>query len=77
MLKRNFEPGFYVEHFVKDMGIALDEANRMNLCLPGLSLVNQLYQGLISQGGARNGTQALLLVLEKLNNVDLGIPLKN
>jgi len=37
-LKRDFEPGFIVEHFVKDMGIALDEANRMNLSLPGLAL---------------------------------------
>jgi len=39
ILNRDFEPGFYVEHFVKDMGIALDEAARSNLCLPGLSLV--------------------------------------
>ena len=39
MVAGNFEPGFYVEHFVKDMGIALDECARMNLCLPGLALV--------------------------------------
>lgn len=39
MAERNFKAGFFVEHFVKDMGIALDEANRMNLCLPGLERV--------------------------------------
>jgi 3-hydroxyisobutyrate dehydrogenase len=41
--KRDFDPGFFVEHFLKDMGIALKEADRMNLSLPGLSLANQLY----------------------------------
>lgn len=35
MIKRNFDPGFFVEHFVKDLEIALDEARRMQLCLPG------------------------------------------
>ena len=39
MVKGDFEPGFYVEHFIKDLNIAINEANRMNLCLPGLSLV--------------------------------------
>ena len=38
MLKRDFEPGFYVEHFVKDLGIALDESKRMGLSMPGLAL---------------------------------------
>lgn len=37
MLKRNFEPTFYVDHFVKDLGIALDECRRMNLALPGMA----------------------------------------
>ncbi len=67
-LRRDFAPGFFVEHFVKDMGIALDEAQRMNLALPGLALVHQLYVALKAQGGARNGTQALLLALERMNN---------
>jgi len=48
MLKRDFEPGFYVEHFVKDMKIALEEAERMKISLPGLSLVKQLYVALIA-----------------------------
>lgn len=69
MLKRDFEPGFYVEHFVKDMGIALAEAERMNLALPGLGLAKQLYGAVMAQGYARKGTQALLLALEKLNGI--------
>lgn len=69
MLKRDFEPGFYVEHFVKDMGIALAEAERMNLALPGLGLAKQLYGAVMAQGHARKGTQALLLALEKLNGI--------
>jgi 3-hydroxyisobutyrate dehydrogenase len=69
MVKRDFKPGFYVEHFIKDMGIALKEAERMNLTLPGLSLVHQLYIATKAQGHGRKGTQALLLALEKLSDV--------
>jgi 3-hydroxyisobutyrate dehydrogenase len=69
MLRRDFEPGFYVEHFIKDMGIALAEAEKMNLCLPGLGLAKQLYEAARAQGYGRKGTQALLLALETLNNV--------
>jgi 3-hydroxyisobutyrate dehydrogenase len=67
MINRDFEPGFYVEHFLKDMGIALDEAERMRLCLPGLALAKQFYQAVQAQGYGRKGTQALLLALEKLS----------
>ncbi len=67
ILARNFDPGFFVEHFVKDMGIALDEARRMNLPLPGLALVHQMYLSLQANGGGRNGTQALMLVLERMS----------
>jgi 3-hydroxyisobutyrate dehydrogenase len=69
ILKRDFEPGFYVEHFIKDMGIALSEAERMSIALPGLALVKQLYEALRAQGYGRKGTQALLLALEHLSNV--------
>jgi len=69
MVKRDFRPGFYVEHFIKDMGIALEEAKKMNLSLPGLSLVQQLYIATKAQGHGRKGTQALLLALEKISNV--------
>ncbi len=69
IIDRNFEPGFFVEHFIKDMGIALDEAKRMGLALPGLALANQLYLAVKAQGYARKGTQALMLALEQLANV--------
>ena len=69
MLARNFEPGFYVEHYIKDMGIALAEAERMNLALPGLGLAKQLYESVRAQGYGRKGTQALMLALESLSGV--------
>jgi 3-hydroxyisobutyrate dehydrogenase len=69
ILARNFEPGFFVEHFIKDMGIALEEAKRMNIALPGLALANQLYLALNAQGYGRKGTQALMLALEHISNV--------
>lgn len=69
MLARNFEPGFYVEHFIKDMGIALKEAERMNLSLPGLALAKQLYESVRAIGYGRKGTQALLLALEAMSGV--------
>ena len=69
IMARNFEPGFYVEHFIKDMGIALDEAERMNLSLPGLGLAKQLYESVRAIGYGRKGTQALLLALEAMSGV--------
>jgi 3-hydroxyisobutyrate dehydrogenase len=65
----NFEPGFYVEHFLKDMGIALAEARRMNLSLPGLALAEQLYRAVEAQGYGRKGTHALMLALAGLSKV--------
>ncbi len=70
MLKGDFEPGFVVEHFVKDMGIALAEARRMNISLPGLALVQQLYVALMAQGKGRKGTQSLILALASLSSVE-------
>jgi 3-hydroxyisobutyrate dehydrogenase len=66
----NFEPGFFVEHFLKDMGIALAEARRMRLALPGLALAEQLYRAVQAQGFGRKGTHALLLALARLSEVD-------
>ena len=71
ILQRNFAPGFFVEHFIKDMAIALDEARRLDLALPGLALVNQLYLALKAQGHGRLGTQALMLALEQLSNTEV------
>ena len=70
MIAGNFDPGFYVEHFLKDMGIALAEARRMKLSLPGLALAEQLYRAVEAQGHARSGTHALLLALAQLSSVD-------
>lgn len=70
MLRGDFDPGFYVDHFVKDMGIALDEASAMKIAVPGLALARQLYVALQAQDGGRNGTQALLLALARLSDVD-------
>jgi len=69
IMARNFEPGFFVEHFIKDMGIALAEAERMNLALPGLALAKQLYEAVRADGYGRKGTHALMLALEHLSNV--------
>lgn len=63
----DFAPGFYVEHFIKDMRIALEEASRMKIALPGLALVSQLYSAVAAQGHHRSGTQALALALKTLN----------
>jgi 3-hydroxyisobutyrate dehydrogenase len=69
IIDRNFEPGFFVEHFIKDMGIALEEAKRMGLALPGLALADQLYLAVQAHGWGRKGTHALMLALEQLSNV--------
>lgn len=60
----DLEPGFMIEHFVKDMGIALAETRRMNLALPGLELAEKLYSRLLAQGHGRKGIQALVLALD-------------
>lgn len=70
IIANNFDPGFFVEHFIKDMGIALDEANRMGLALPGLALARQLYIAVQAQGYGRNGTHALQLALASLSGID-------
>ncbi len=66
----NFDPGFFVEHFIKDMGIALAESKRMGLSLPGLALAHQLYLAVAAQGHARDGTHALQLALASLSGID-------
>lgn len=70
IMDNNFDPGFFVEHFIKDMGIALAEAKKMNLSLPGLALAHQLYVGLKAQGHGRDGTHALQLALARLSGID-------
>lgn len=70
IIQGNFEPGFMVEHFIKDMGIALAESKRMNLSMPGLALGHQLYVALQAQGHGRDGTHALELALASLSGID-------
>lgn len=75
MLDDDFEPGFRVDHFVKDLGIALDEARRFDLALPGVALAEQLYVSLKAHGHGRKGTQALLLALGELSAISWCAPL--
>ncbi|EAD5970737.1 NAD(P)-dependent oxidoreductase [Listeria monocytogenes] len=60
VLKDDFSPGFFIKHFIKDMGIAISEAKQMGLELPGLTLAEKMYQTLAEQGLSEEGTQALI-----------------
>ncbi len=75
MIAGNFDPGFFIEHFLKDLRIVLDEARQMNLALPGVALAEQLYRAAAAQGHAKSGTHALVLALAQMSNVDW--PAKN
>jgi len=66
LIDRDFEPGFFAEHFAKDMAIALGEARAMPASLRGLGLVAQHFNAVLAQGLGRKGTQALMMVLEKM-----------
>lgn len=65
MLDGNFEPGFYIKHFLKDLRIALESAQAMKLHLPGLKLAEGLFETLQSEGFGDKGTQALWLLYER------------
>ncbi len=65
----NYDPGFYIKHFVKDMGIALAEARRMGLSLPGLALAHQFYVSAIALDWENLGTQGLYRVFERMNGL--------
>jgi len=71
ILRGDFAPGFLVEHFLKDLGIALAEAKRAGLALPGLALAEQLYVAACAQGHGRKGTQALALALAALSGTEV------
>ncbi len=70
--KGDFDPGFFIKHFVKDMGIALEEAKRMRLALPGLAMAHQFYLAAMSLGYENLGTQGLYKVFQTMNNVTVG-----
>jgi len=71
IVDRNFDPGFYIKHFIKDMGIALQEAKQMNLSLPGLALAYQFYISATAMGLENLGTQGLYKVFAKMNGIKL------
>ena len=70
ILKGDFEPGFKIDHFVKDLGIALAEARRMKLSLPGTALAEQLYVAAQGQGLGQKGTHALSIALGRVSGDD-------
>ena len=67
MIRRDFTPGFLVEHFVKDLGMVLEECRKMNLSVPGIALTYQLYQTIMAKNHERDGIHALMLSLEQMN----------
>jgi 3-hydroxyisobutyrate dehydrogenase len=67
IIRGDFAPGFFVEHFLKDLAIVLEESRRMNLALPGVALAEQLYRAAAGQGHSRDGTQSLILALAQIS----------
>jgi 3-hydroxyisobutyrate dehydrogenase len=67
VLRGDLEPGFRIDHFVKDLGIALAEARRMKLSLPGTALAEQLYVAAQGHGLGEKGTHALSVALGRLS----------
>jgi 3-hydroxyisobutyrate dehydrogenase len=69
IVKNNFDPGFFIKHFIKDMGIALKEAKAMSLSLPGLALAYQFYIAAEALGLENLGTHGLYKVIAKMNGI--------
>lgn len=69
ILKGDYAPGFFVDHIVKDLGIAMEEADRLGLTLGGLAHARKMYEYLQSMDRGSSGTQALILALAKINGV--------
>jgi len=66
----DFNSGFFIKHFIKDMGIALKEASRMGLALPGLAMANQFYISARAMGYENLCTQSLYKVFQKMNHLE-------
>jgi 3-hydroxyisobutyrate dehydrogenase len=66
ILNADFAPGFFVRHFLKDIGLALEEAQALGLEAPALKLASQLYGKLVKEGFGDRGTQALYQLLSQL-----------
>lgn len=67
IVNEDYRPGFFIEHFIKDMSIALKEADNLNIKLPGLSLVRDIYKTAEELGHGKSGTQALILALDHIS----------
>jgi 3-hydroxyisobutyrate dehydrogenase len=70
IVEGDYSPGFTVDNFVKDLTIALEEAEAMRLSLPGLALVKQLYMSILAMGKGSLGTQSLYLALQKMAGME-------
>lgn len=70
LIKADYSPGFTVANFLKDLNIALEEAEHLKLSLPGLALAKQLYMTVVAMGKENLGNQALYLALEKLSHME-------
>ena len=68
IISRDFAPGFMIDHFIKDLGIAVKETEMMELQLPGLELAKSLYERVSDMGHGKSGTQALLLALQNMTD---------
>ena len=68
--KQDFAPGFFIKHFVKDMGIALHDASLLGLDLPGLALAKEFYDKAMDAGLENNGTQALFQIFSEMNEAN-------
>ena len=67
LLQGDYAPGFFIDHFVKDLGLCLEECRRMNLVLPGVNLADAFYRMMQAQGQGRQGTQSLIACLAQLS----------
>lgn len=65
MIAGDLEPGFYIKHFIKDMKIAIESAEEIQLKTPGLKLAKSLYDTLENEGKENLGTQALYQLLSE------------
>jgi len=71
IVQQDYDPGFMVDHFIKDLGIAVQECERMGLELPGLALARSLYQKVSQLGHGRSGTQALIMALDQSSEINV------
>lgn len=67
LLRRDYAPGFFIDHFVKDLGLCLEECRRMRLVLPGATLAEEFYRMMQARGHGKDGTQALIRCLAALS----------